>query len=343
MMRAWAPALVLLLVSLRGTCASNPSASDPTSPGPCGSRSFRLDFNVPQDLAALGKTIPVTFTVPATCPGPAPIVVFYSGFQASASAYTQYAQYATSHGYTVVQYDIGSLALLAPASISDEVKLFKPLLAWVARQSRTRGSPAFRTADARRVLTAGHSRGGKLAALTLGTYYVKQGGPVAGGFLIDPVDSSSFNPISPGNPSGAAAVKKAGAPVAVVGAGLTGQCNPAEGNYAKFYAAGARGSWEVVVPGASHVTFVDAGPAGNALQDRFCGAGTATRVSTIQLTQAPMVAWFGRALGVRTPPGQPGPLAQFYAWEAEQVAAGRVTFAVKGRGGGGRRLTEAAA
>eukprot|EP00775_Hariotina_reticulata_P005870 gene5870-6111_t len=105
-----------------------------------------------------------------------------------AADYTSYAKHLTSWGFAVVLY---GLPLLHVVDDQVEVGFLPYLLHHVEQQPEVWG-----LLDSSRIAAAGHSRGGKLAALHLA------GSPeVVTAFLIDPVDSSAFRPPTPENPS----------------------------------------------------------------------------------------------------------------------------------------------
>jgi len=54
---------------------------------------------------------------------------------------------------------------------------------------------------------------------------------VKAAFLVDPVDNTSQTPEGPKYPSAVRALRDAGLPVGITGAGLTGSCNPADANH----------------------------------------------------------------------------------------------------------------
>ena len=49
--------------------------------------------------------------------------------------------------------------------------------------------------------------------------------------LIDPVDNTDFTPESADYPSAVRALRGAGRPLAITGAGVVGRCNPPGSNY----------------------------------------------------------------------------------------------------------------
>lgn len=301
--------------------------------GPCSSLQTTTTFPVPKDLQqGLGKTLPIFLTIPTKCAtedssspsSPFPLLIFYNGFQLQAKYYRRIVKHAASWGYVVLQYNLPQFSL-APAIL--EVEAFNPILGWVDEQNKNKTSPLYGRVDVSKVVLSGHSRGGKIAALNYGNNPTQ----VAGAWLVDPIDSSTFSPISPKNPSGVEAVR--GKEIGVEGAGIRSSCNPTEGNYDKFYRAGKAGSWKYEIPKASHSTFSDGGVVLNTAQDLLCGKGGITRATAANLTATPMLAWFYKQLEKRNDTGGDlvsiDPLAVFYAWVERKEAEGMVTFAIK--------------
>jgi hypothetical protein len=298
--------------------------------GPCTTTQKTATFPVPKDLQqGLGSSLPIFLTIPSNCGDPSleapfPLLVFYNGFQLQAKYYNRIVQHAASWGYVVLQYNLPAFSL-SPAIW--EVKAFTPLLQWVDAQSKNSSSPIYGRVDVSKVVLSGHSRGGKIAALNYGDNPSK----VAAAYLVDPIDSSTFSPVSKQNPSGVEAVR--GKPIAVEGAGIRSSCNPTEGNYQKFYAAGKAGSWKYEIPKASHSTFSDGGAILNSAQDLLCGKGGITRAAAANLTATPMLAWFYKNLEERKNSGGDvasiDPMAVFYAWVERKEAEGIVKFDIK--------------
>lgn len=300
--------------------------------GPCSSLQTTAKFPVPKELQqGLGKTLPIIFTIPTRCgtdpsspSSPFPLLIFYNGFQLQAKYYRRIVAHAASWGYVVLQYNLPRFSL-TPAIL--ELEAFNPLLQWVDKQTKNKTSPIYGRADMSKVVLSGHSRGGKLAALNYGNNPTK----VAAAWLVDPIDSSTFSPISPENPSGVEAIR--GKEIGVEGAGIRSSCNPTEGNYQKFYAAGNAGSWKYEIPKASHSTFSDGGFVLNTAQDFLCGKGGITRATAANLTATPMLAWFYKQIEKLTNSGGDvasiDPLAVFYAWVERNEAKSIVKFVIK--------------
>lgn len=326
--------VVLGLMSLHAVCSNAADSEDAnfSKQGPCSVAQKELRFPVPKELQSLGSTLPVFFTFPSNCPQPNllelkppyPLLIFYNGFQLRASFYSRIAKRAASWGYVVMQYN---LKLFSMPSARVETQAYAPMVEWVKAEASNKQSPLYGLVDTSRVVVAGHSRGGKLAALILGGNK-----DVKAGWLVDPIDASQYAPISKDNPSGAEAIRKSGKAVGVTGAGVKSSCNPPDGNYTSFYGDGAVDSWLEFIPKASHATFSDAGAVLNAAQDVLCGRGGISRATAADITATPMLAWFYKALN-ETSVGAGGagadPLASFYHWVERKEAEGVLKFDVK--------------
>jgi len=225
----------------------------------------------------------------------------------------------------VVQYDtsFGSLP-----SVASEVNAFPSLLAWVQTESGP-GGKLGNYSDPSAPVVAGHSRGGKIAALIFAN-----NNSVKAAWLIDPIDASRWAPESPENPSAARALARSGKTAGIEGAGILSSCNPTEGNYQVMFDASGPGSWEVFIPGASHSSFSDAGVVLNAVQDALCSRGRISRAEVANLTATPMLAWYWKQLrkaGVHVGP-RTDPMPAFYSWVGQQQRKGLMEFKEKGNG-----------
>ena len=215
--------------------------------------------------------------------GEYPVVIWFSGFQSRYTWYETLLNKVVENGYIIVSYQVPGMMDVA-TELSTRVD---PLLSFITSGALDGGLPADVRANSTAIFTAGHSRGGKVASLA---YTSNQ--DVVNAVLVDPVDSSVFSPISEGNPSAVEALRASGETISVVGAGISGSCNPTDGNYERFFDAAAGGSWELVIKGAGHAQFLDAGRVLNGVQDSLCGAGPEERDDVADLVADDMVAWF---------------------------------------------------
>ncbi|KAK9817015.1 hypothetical protein WJX72_008340 [[Myrmecia] bisecta] len=228
----------------------------------------------------------LTVTVPSSAPeqphGSFPIVFLFNGFKMRASFYKQYAEHLSSWGCSVLQYDHKFWHTPADAS---EVQFLDQLIDWVAQQNDTPNTPLSGLVDISKIAVAGHSRGGKLAALHLA------GNPrVKTAFLIDPVDSTTYVPPSPQNPSAVQALAGLGKRAGMVAAGITCSCNPAGSNYQKFFGVLGSGSWLAVILQASHQEFLNAPLLNWVFNHVICPpAGSSSHQVTMALTSAPLL------------------------------------------------------
>ena len=248
--------------------------------------------------------------------------------------YANIINHAASWGYVVVAYDF---PFFKTPSVVREAALLDSLLANLKTQEH------LYMIDFDTIVAAGHSRGAKLAALlfadaktttTTTTFPSKTATKIQSLFLIDPVDCSKFAPISDQNPSGVDALvndeKKN--KIGIVGAGVLSGCNPLQyGNYIKFFNVSGHHSWELIIKGASHSTFIDTGNGVlNFALDSFCHkARNISRQDTALLASTPMIAWFYNELKGG---GEEGAHAMkgFYDWVNKEREEGRIEFNVRG-------------
>ena len=80
-----------------------------------------------------------------------------------ASFYAAYADALARHGYAVAQYDLPVLKMVQDSA---ELALFPGMLGWLQQLTSQEGELAGQL-DVARLGVAGHSRGGKLATLTM--------------------------------------------------------------------------------------------------------------------------------------------------------------------------------
>ena len=266
-----------------------------------------------------------------------PVLIFYNGFQGMASWYRDTVQGMASWGYVCLQYNLPSLSMVG---VADEEELFPVMNEWIQNGGLadvldgTGDSPAaFGYVDGSRLVVGGHSRGGKVAGLLFA-----ENDDIKAAWLVDPVDTSQFAPVSEKNPGAVLALKKSGKKIGVAGASILSSCNPTEGNYEAFYDAGAAGSWKVLMNETSHSQFSDAGAVTNRLQDGLCGKGEVTRQYVQDTMATCMLSWFWENLNemlsnkekAEAPLAPPwDPLPQFYEWIGGQSRQKRLEFEVK--------------
>eukprot|EP00877_Chromochloris_zofingiensis_P012117 jgi/Chrzof1/7159/Cz02g13090.t1 len=209
------------------------------------------------------------------------------------------------------------------------------ILAHLQQVNSTAGNVMYGLLDLSQLATAGHSRGGKLAGLHLA---LTQG--VATAYLIDPVDSTTYSPPSPDNPSAVAALNGLNKTAAITGAGVSGPCNPVDSNYELFWSVLGAGSWLEVVPAAGHMQFTNISSsiiAGGL--DLLCHKGPTSHEHVIALTAAPLVAWMDKVFC--SSPKLPNSshrtkyqdarclsrsLDQFFDWVGRQQDQGNISF-----------------
>mmetsp|Transcript_17881 Transcript_17881/g.53831 ORF Transcript_17881/g.53831 Transcript_17881/m.53831 type:complete len:582 (-) Transcript_17881:1836-3581(-) len=257
--------------------------------------------------------------VPTMLPeAPYPVVVLIDGFQCRSGWYSDWALRLASWGYAVVQYD-DPLLRIVPDAV--ELQFFPVLLEWLGRHSAASAGFLAGQLDLDHLATAGHSRGGKLAAL----HFASRPEQVKALFMIDPVDSGP----SVGYPSAAAALRQQKRKYGLVGAGRINNCNPEGQNYKQFFGVAPDDSWQATVPAAGHVSFLQAGrPIDWALRKLCPGC---MPQAALPLAMPIMVAWLEQEL--RPSPSQEESEVEFQRWLTQQEAADLLTFTIKGSGG----------
>lgn len=254
--------------------AWDPPACTFAQDGPYKPQSWRTSLEMPEGSSA--KKLALTLTFPSDATKTVLPLLFVSGFMMSASDYVPYATRLASHGYFVVQYDTGRL--VADKEECGYARVIREALPSLAAQA-----PGFDASllDATRLASAGHSRGGKMAALHAAE------GISATAFLVDPVDSDGGSQ----SPSAVAALKDRGMALGLVGAGVTGRCNPEGRNWKEFHRVIGPGSWFELVVDAGHAHFVFPPQPWRQAYRLLCGGGRLSCQATIDLTLPAMLGW----------------------------------------------------
>ena len=320
-------------------------------PGPYNVSTLEAVLDLPEEGSARrvmeGETMTVYVTYPTSSVAvdekesvktAMPVLIFYNGFQGRAMWYSSMIRNMASWGYVCLQYNLPPMSLV---TVSEEEELFTVMNKWI--QNGGLADELDRSiaidypmgyVDGSRLVVGGHSRGGKLAGLLYA-----DNEDVKAAWLMDPIDTSQYSPVSPENPSAVLALKKSRKKIGVAGASILSDCNPTQGNYNKFFDAGAAGSWKVVMNETSHSQFSDAGAVTNALQDGLCGKGTASRQYVSDTMATCMLSWFWENLNATSggagqgdtdalaPPWNPIP--RFFEWIKVQSKQDRLEFEVK--------------
>lgn len=214
------------------------------------------DFATPGPYTV--ENLSFTSGVPVSCRAPVgrtngPAVLLNHGFQIAASNYLGWAAHLASWGFVAcsVDYEAGFVANHA-ASAAQIQAVFDAVVAGSVSALAGRVDPA-------RVALLGHSLGGKLSFLV-----ASDRPAVAAVVGFDPVDAAPSLCSSQNCPS---AIDRLpiDRPTLILGettdeartSALAPACNPAAENFDDFYDASGAGTQEVVIAGASHMSFVD--------------------------------------------------------------------------------------
>ncbi|KAK9902260.1 hypothetical protein WJX75_009888 [Coccomyxa subellipsoidea] len=152
-------------------------------------------------------------------------VFFYNGFGGkpilTAADYAPYAAILASAGYSTVQYDINQVLAMVPDR--EELTFLGQIYEWLDKGRQQPDSVLAGALDLSNVALAGHSRGGKLAALQFANGTLPN---TFAAFLVDPVDNPCFASTPECFPSAREALAKAGKPIGAVGSTIRFCCNP---------------------------------------------------------------------------------------------------------------------
>lgn len=225
--------------------------------------------------------------------GDYPVVVFFHGYLAENSFYSQLFQHVASHGFIVIG---PQLYTISGPDTTGEINSAAAVIDWLAGGLSSALPPNVRP-DLTKVSISGHSRGGKVAfALALG--HAKTSLPLATLIAVDPVDGMGVGKQTP--PPILTHRKnslRASAPVMVIGSGL-GEvprnplfppCAPRGVSHAAFYDECAAPACHLVARDYGHTDMMD---------DVTRGArGLATRVLCASgEARAPMRRFVGGAM-----------------------------------------------
>lgn len=301
---------------------SKVEAQDFSMSGPytVGSLSQRVTITPTGETEPVALDVIVTYPTDGPCAGAYPTVAMFNGFQAKAPWYTGVARRTASWGYVILQYTLpGMLPIVVDRT---ELTYLQPLLDWLRTQGSAPASPLYGKADVARLATMGHSRGGKLAAL----HYA--GRPdVATAVLLDPIDGSDMTPHSVDYPSAVDALCDQNKTAAIIGAGITGRCNPTAYNYPHFWGVLGSSSWQVVVQQAGHMQFATTGnPVTDWALSALCKRGAIATSDVISIASTVATAWLEATF--RGPQSATG-LNAFRTWLDTQAARKVITFALK--------------
>ncbi|KIZ06195.1 chlorophyllase I [Monoraphidium neglectum] len=259
---------------------------DFTGPGPCA---VAADTGIPVTLppsSGCGDDcfLEMHLTAPSApsqrsaanaCPfaAPYPVLFLYPGFQLRASFYGGYAERLASWGLAVVRYDTRLLDFV-PAGV--QTGYVTHLLEALAAINSDPSSQWHQRLDLSRLGAAGHSRGGKLAALHLAS---RTPPLFTTAYLIDPVDSHGGED----DPSAVEALRGRGQRFGIAAAGVVGPCNPKDRTRGFWQVAGP-GSWRETVLRGGHAQFCNISNwlVEHAL-DALCGRGNDTHQAEEQL------------------------------------------------------------
>lgn len=300
--------------------ALEPDAESPDSGGPdvgtadSGSTADAgLDAGVSEDFALPGSYAVenLSFTVSniaVECRAPVgrsagPAVLISHGFQLPASQYLLLAGHLASWGMVACSVDFVSRLTGNHVQGAAEIAgVFDALVAGSVPALSGRVDPA-------RIALAGHSLGGKLSFL------VASDRPAAAAVVgMDPVDAKPALCSTQNCPSAIGRLP-IGRPTLILGetadeaGGMA--CNPAAENFDDFYAASGPGTQEVVIAGASHMSFIDDLSACG-LTCAFCQDETAARSELVEVIRWFTTAFLLQSLDGRTDlePALTGALAQ---------------------------------
>ena len=249
-------------------------------------------YAVTRSMTMVG-TSPVTVFDPTLPAGVrAPLAIFLPGFQLTVSRYAALCERLASHGVVVVGVD-------ATGGFSPNHNALRDAAIAVIDWAISRAPTAAKT-DGSRVMTWGHSLGGKLATMAAGS-----DARVTALLAIDPVNGGG-GPIGPTYTADRPDIVPDVVAALSIPMGFLGEttnasggfmpCAPADQNFTTFYDAATSASWAAQwnFLGADHMDFVPDVSACFACA--ACTAGTADPATVVRDTQTLTVAFAQRHL-----------------------------------------------
>jgi len=222
-------------------------------------------------------------TTPTRKP-PYPLAIVSNGFLLGDRYYATYAKRLASWGYVVIRWDTNRET---PFGYIKHDALGKMLIEIINHGSKLQQSGALQNQmDLGKVFLVGHSRGGKASVLA-----AQKDKRVVGVFGIDPVNSAPQG--ARGSVSALTQMASMKAPLAVIGAGKGGSgfqaCAPTKDNYSKFYQAANPPAWQILIPDAGHMQFLDT--QSGCLPCFACTKGQKKDADIRNIAQIAMVMW----------------------------------------------------
>eukprot|EP01025_Chloroclados_australasicus_P052667 TRINITY_DN6148_c0_g1_i6.p4 TRINITY_DN6148_c0_g1~~TRINITY_DN6148_c0_g1_i6.p4 ORF type:complete len:230 (-),score=11.40 TRINITY_DN6148_c0_g1_i6:1471-2160(-) len=215
------------------------------------------------------------------------MIFLLSGFQCQASWYFAYANALAEAGFIVIQYDKSEFDVVDDIVEMTFVKQIKDWVLYSLQQFQEI------QINAHSIGIAGHSRGGKIAALLYAdddeeTY-------ISTVYLIDPVDSTKYTPASADFPSAVQALAGKNKTLGLTGSDISGMCNPKGSNYLHFWnVVNQQSSSLQVVQNSGHMQFCEPPKWFKPILNYMCGYGSNTAQETINLVLKEMTPWMLR-------------------------------------------------
>ncbi len=253
-----------------------------------GATAIRPDAEGPFTVSRVSGTVDgatATAFVPEAG-GRVPLVVFEHGFQLATANYAAALERLASHGFVVVGVDGGGTILDGSTNEEERAQVIAAI-DWAVGDAPVAGS-----VDPAAVGVAGHSRGGKVAAMVAATE-----ARVSATLLLDPVNGcgpgQGFSASCP-DVTGTTWVGAIREPIGIMGevndASGFMPCAPADQNYVTLYeatTAGWRAEWTFT--GADHMDFTSDG---GGTFGSFCSEGPGDDTQIRAAWTAMMVAFF---------------------------------------------------